>query len=62
MSNVLASPQLRIHRLSRDLETAQRRIRDLEHHLQAAIDHIAAEHRPPAHILEPSLKTLLEKK
>ncbi|MGL3805874.1 hypothetical protein ACSYDW_07215 [Paeniglutamicibacter sp. R2-26] len=57
----LKSPVRQVVNLHRELEAAHRRIRDLEHHLGAAINHIANEHRPPADLLAVT-RTLLEKK
>lgn len=58
---VLKNPGLQVVNLHRELESAHQRIRDLEHHLGAAIDHIANEHRPPQQLLAAT-RTLLEKK
>lgn len=57
----LKSPTLQILRITRELEAAQRRIRDLERHLGVAIAHIKNEHRPPADLIVPATN-LLENK
>lgn len=47
--------------LERELEASRTRIQDLEHHLAAAIRHIANEKRPPIHFMATA-RNLLEKK
>lgn len=47
----LKQPGLHILHLNREIEAANRRVRDLEHHLRAALNHIALEHRPPVDLL-----------
>ena len=50
-STQLRRPGHRILYLNREIEVANRRIRDLETHLRAALRHIANEHKPPAELL-----------
>lgn len=57
----LKAPGTHILRLNREIELANRRIRDLETHLRAALIHISNEHRPPTELLATATQ-LLENK